>query len=63
LVTSTTERCSSGTGSLANENGTWIAGPDPGVPVFDVGGIIVPGDPPPNGCPTVNPNRRADRVR
>jgi len=29
----------------------WIAGSEPGVPIFDVGGIIFPGDPPPTVTP------------
>lgn len=29
----------------------WIAGSEPGVAIFDVGGIIFPGDPPPNVAP------------
>jgi hypothetical protein len=29
----------------------WIAGSEPGVPSFEVGGIIFPGDPPPNVTP------------
>jgi hypothetical protein len=29
----------------------WVAGSEPGVPIFDIGGIIVPGDPPPTVTP------------